>query len=142
MLPVGKAELRRRGTRIALLAFGALVPVGETVGTEFDLTVVNMRFVKPLDRALLLELARSHAGFATLEDNVVAGGAGSGVAELLSAEGLALPILHLGLPDAFQHHASREDLLSEAALDVAGVRAALLSRWPDLARSRSKTAVG
>ena len=142
MLPVGKAELRRRGTRIALLAFGALVPVAETVGTEFDLTVVNMRFVKPLDRALLLELARSHAGFATLEDNVVAGGAGSGVAELLSAEGLALPILHLGLPDAFQHHASREDLLSEAALDVAGVRGALLSRWPDLARARSKTAVG
>ncbi len=141
-LPVGKAELRRRGTRIALLAFGALVPVAETVGTEFDLTVVNMRFVKPLDRALLLELARSHAGFATLEDNVVAGGAGSGVAELLSAEGLALPILHLGLPDAFQHHASREDLLSEAALDVAGVRGALLSRWPDLARARSKTAVG
>ncbi|MFL6591966.1 MAG: 1-deoxy-D-xylulose-5-phosphate synthase [Luteimonas sp.] len=140
-LPVGKADLRRRGARIALLAFGALVPVAETVATELDLTVVNMRFVKPLDRALLLELARSHEGFATLEDNVVAGGAGSGVAELLAAEGLAVPILHLGLPDAFQHHASREDLLSEAALDVAGVRGALLARWPDLGRSRPKTAV-
>jgi len=104
--------------------------------------VVNMRFVKPLDRTLVLELARSHEGLATLEDNVVAGGAGSGVAELLAAEGLALPILHLGLPDAFQHHGSREDLLSEAGLDVAGVRASLLSRWPDLARSRSKSAVG
>ena len=141
-LPVGKAELRRRGTRIALLAFGAVVPAAEAVGGELDLTVVNMRFVKPLDRALLLELARSHDGFATLEDNVVAGGAGSGVAELFASEGIALPILHLGLPDAFQHHASREDLLSEAGLDVAGVRNALLSRWPDLSRTRSKTAVG
>ena len=131
-LPIGKAELRRAGSRIALLAFGAIVPAAETVGAELGLTVVNMRFVKPLDRALLLELAKSHDGFVTLEDNVVAGGAGSGVAELLAAEGIAMPILHLGLPDAFQHHASREDLLAEAGLDVAGIRAAVLGRWPDL----------
>ncbi|TCT26134.1 1-deoxy-D-xylulose-5-phosphate synthase [Thermomonas haemolytica] len=131
-LPIGQAQLRRRGARIALLAFGAIVPAAEQVGAELGLTVVNMRFVKPLDRALLLELANTHEGFVTLEDNVVAGGAGSGVAELLAAEGLALPILHLGLPDAFQPHASREELLAEAGLDVAGIRAALLARWPAL----------
>ena len=134
-LPIGKAELRRNGSRIALLAFGAIVPAAQQVGEALDLTVVNMRFVKPLDRALLLDLAKTHDGFATLEDNVVAGGAGSGVAELLAAEGISMPILHLGLPDAFQHHASREDLLAEAGLDAAGIRAAVLKRWPGLAGS-------
>ena len=132
-LPIGKADLRRRGSRIALLAFGALVPAAEMIGEELGLSVVNMRFVKPLDRALILELATTHDGFVTLEDNVVAGGAGSGVAELLSAEGITMPILHLGLPDEFQHHASREDLLAEAGLDGAGIRAALFKRWPQLA---------
>jgi 1-deoxy-D-xylulose-5-phosphate synthase len=132
-LPVGQAQVRRRGDRLALLAFGAIVPAAEIVGAELGLTVVNMRFIKPLDRTLLLELANTHAGFVTLEDNVVAGGAGSGVAELLAAEGIGLPIQHLGLPDAFQHHASREDLLAEAGLDAEGIRAALLARWPQLA---------
>ncbi len=143
-LPLGKAQLRRTGTRLALLAFGALVPAAEEVGEALGLTVVNMRFVKPLDRALLLELAKTHEGFVTLEDNVVMGGAGSAVAELLSEAGVPLPIVHLGLPDEFQHHASREDLLSEAGLDAEGIRKALLARWPalaapsqDLARVRS-----
>ena len=81
---------------MALLAFGAIVPAAEQVGAELDLTVVNMRFVRPLDRALLLELARDHDGFVTLEDNVVAGGAGSGVAELLAAEGIGLPVTVFG----------------------------------------------
>ena len=134
-LPIGKAQLRRQGSRIALLAFGAIVPAAEQVAAELGLTVVNMRFVKPLDRALILELSKTHAGLVTLEDNVVAGGAGSGVAELLAAEGSNLPILHLGLPDAFQHHASREDLLAEAGLDVAGIRAAVLQRWPHLTQT-------
>jgi 1-deoxy-D-xylulose-5-phosphate synthase len=142
VLPIGKAQLRRRGTGIALLAFGATVPAAEQVGAELGLTVVNMRFVKPLDRELLLQLAQSHDGFATIEDNVVAGGAGSGVAELLAAEGIAMPMLHLGLPDAFQHHASREQLLAEAGLDAAGIRAALLRRWPELARSDIRSARG
>ena len=131
-LPIGKAELRRRGAHLALLAFGALVPAAEAVAADLGLTVVNMRFIKPVDRALLLELARSHEGFVTLEDNVVMGGAGSAVLELLQAEGITLPVLQLGLPDAFQHHASREDLLAEAGLDVAGIRSALLRRWPTL----------
>ena len=139
-LPIGKAELRRRGSRIALLAFGAIVPAAQQVGEELGLTVVNMRFVKPLDRALVLELAKTHEGFVTLEDNVVAGGAGSGVAELLAAENIAMPILHLGLPDAFQHHASREDLLAEAGLDAAGIRASLLNRWPELSQNNRHAA--
>ncbi|TDK33679.1 1-deoxy-D-xylulose-5-phosphate synthase [Luteimonas terrae] len=130
VLPIGKAELRKRGARVALLAFGAIVPAAEQVAAELGLTLVNMRFVRPLDRALLLELSQTHEGFVTLEDNVVAGGAGSGVAELLNAEGVTLPMLHLGLPDAFQHHASREDLLTEAGLDAAGIREAVLRRWP------------
>ena len=140
-LPIGKAELRQRGSRVALLAFGATVPAAEQVGRELGLTVVNMRFVKPLDRALMLELARSHEGFVTIEDNVVAGGAGSGVAELLNAEAVLLPLLHLGLPDEFQHHASREQLLAEAGIDAAGIRSAVLARWPHLAVSATPISV-
>ncbi len=134
-LPIGKAELRQRGSRIAVLAFGATATAAEQVARELGLTVVNMRFVKPLDRALILELAKTHEGFVTVEDNVVAGGAGSGVAELLSAEGIALPMLHLGLPDAFQHHASREQLLAEAGIDADGIHASVLKRWPELANA-------
>jgi 1-deoxy-D-xylulose-5-phosphate synthase len=140
-LPFGKAQLRRRGAGVALLAFGATVPAAEAVGAELGLTVVNMRFVKPLDRELVLQLAQSHEGFATIEDNVVAGGAGSGVAELLAAEGIAMPVLHLGLPDAFQHHGSREQLLAEAGLDAAGIRASLLRRWPQLGEPPASTAI-
>jgi 1-deoxy-D-xylulose-5-phosphate synthase len=131
-LPIGKADMRRSGTRIALLAFGAIVPAAEKVGEALGFTVVNMRFVKPLDRALILELAKTHEGFVTMEDNVVAGGAGSGVAELLADAGVTVPILHLGLPDEFQHHASREQLLAEAGLDADGIRAAVVKRWPEL----------
>jgi 1-deoxy-D-xylulose-5-phosphate synthase len=135
-LPIGKAELRREGGPIALLAFGAMVAAAEQVGNALGLTVVNMRFVKPLDRDLVLRLAARHEGFVTIEDNVVAGGAGSGVAELLSAAGVTLPVLHLGLPDEFQHHASREQLLAEAGLDAAGIEASVLARWPGLGVSR------
>ena len=140
-LPIGKADLRVRGTRVALLAFGSTVAAAEQVGRELGLTVVNMRFVKPLDRDLLLDLAKHHQGFVTIEDNVVMGGAGSGVAELLNAEGITLPVLHLGLPDEFQHHASREDLLAEAGIDAAGIRGSVLKRWPPLAVV-PKTAAG
>ncbi|WP_329858868.1 1-deoxy-D-xylulose-5-phosphate synthase [Stenotrophomonas hibiscicola] len=132
-LPIGKGELRQQGSRIALLAFGSTVAAAEQVGRELGLSVVNMRFIKPLDRELLLAVAAQHEGLVTIEDNVVAGGAGSGVGELLNAEGVLRPILHLGLPDSYQHHASREDLLAEAGIDAAGIRAAVLKRWPQLA---------
>jgi len=134
-LPIGKAHVRSHGARIAILAFGAVVPAAETAGAELGLSVVNMRFIKPLDRDLIVQLAASHAGFVTVEDNVIAGGAGSGVGELLRAEGIDLPILHLGLPDHFQRHASREELLAEAGLDAAGIRAAISARFPDPTRT-------
>jgi deoxyxylulose-5-phosphate synthase len=132
-LPIGKGELRLQGSRIALLAFGSTVAAAEQVGRELGLSVVNMRFIKPLDRELVLAMAAQHEGLVTIEDNVVAGGAGSGVGELLNAEGVLRPILHLGLPDSYQHHASREDLLAEAGIDASGIRAAVLKRWPQLA---------
>ena len=143
MLDIGKAQLRVQGQRIALLAFGSTVTAAEQVGRELGLSVVNMRFIKPLDKALLLELARNHDAFVTIEDNVVAGGAGSGVAELLNAEATVMPVLHLGLPDSFQHHASREDLLAEASIDANGIRNAVLKRWPDVrANAAPLTAAG
>jgi len=132
-LPIGKGELRLQGSRVALLAFGSTVAAAEQVGRELGLSVVNMRFIKPLDRELVLAVAAQHEGLVTIEDNVVAGGAGSGVGELLNAEGVLRPILHLGLPDSYQHHASREDLLAEAGIDAAGIRGAVLKRWPQLA---------
>ena len=129
-LPIGKAEMRRHGRGIALLAFGCTLAPAETVGAELGATVVNMRFVKPLDQALLLELARTHDAFVTLEDNAVAGGAGSAVAELLAANALEIPILQLGLADAFLEHATREQLLAQAGLDAAGIRRAVTTRFP------------
>jgi 1-deoxy-D-xylulose-5-phosphate synthase len=139
-LPIGKAQLRRRGARLALLAFGAVLPAAEAVAAELGLSCVNMRFAKPLDRELLLELARSHEGFATIEDNAVMGGAGSAVAELLAQAGVELPILHLGLPDAWLDHASREDLLAQSGVDAPGIRRALLARWPGLTAIAARAA--
>ena len=96
------------------------------------MSVVNTRFIKPLDKAMLLELARTHDGFATVQDNVVASGAGSGVSELLNAEAVVMPMLHQGLPDSYQHNASREDLLAEAGIDATGIHAAILKHWSKL----------
>lgn len=129
-LPIGKGEIRRRGSGIAILAFGSPLADALTVGTELGATVVNMRFVKPLDEALVLELARTHTALVTVEDNAIAGGAGSAVAELLAANNLQTPLLQLGLPDAFLEHASREQLLDEAGIDATGIRKAILARWP------------
>lgn len=132
-LPIGKAEVRLSGKRIALLAFGAPLAPALQVGEAIGGTVVNMRFVKPLDEALVLELARTHVALVTLEDNAVAGGAGSAVAELLAAHAMETPLLHLGLPDTFLDHASREELLTQCGLDAAGIQASIETRWPGLA---------
>jgi 1-deoxy-D-xylulose-5-phosphate synthase len=132
-LPIGKAEMRRSGHGIALLAFGCTLAPAEAIGTGLDASVVNMRFVKPLDAALVLELARSHDALVTLEDGAIAGGAGSAVAELLAAHGIEVPLLQLGLPDAFLEHATREQMLAEAGLDADGIRRAILARFPQYA---------
>jgi 1-deoxy-D-xylulose-5-phosphate synthase len=141
-LPLGRGQWRRRGHGLALLAFGAMVPIAEAVADELGFSCANMRFVKPLDRELVLELASSHEGLVTLEDNAVMGGAGSAVAELLAAEGLSVPVLHLGLPDAYLEHASREHVLTQAGLDIAGVRAAIVKRWPGVGGSQVRSAAG
>jgi 1-deoxy-D-xylulose-5-phosphate synthase len=129
-MPIGKADLRRRGHGIAILSFGAMLAPAAEVAAELDATLVNMRFVKPLDEALILELAKDHDGFVTIEDNAIAGGAGSAVAECLAAHGVTLPILHLGLPDVYLEHGTREEVLSEAGLDLPGIRQAIRTRFP------------
>ena len=131
-LPIGKAELRRRGRHLALLSFGAMLAPATEIAAELDTTLVNMRFVKPLDEAMILELAKNHDAFVTIEDNVIAGGAGTGVAECLAAHGVTLAILHLGLPDAYLEHGTREEVLSEAGLDLPGIRKAIRARFPHL----------
>jgi 1-deoxy-D-xylulose-5-phosphate synthase len=139
-LPIGRGDVRRRGHRIAMLAFGALLGAVEAAGADLDATVVNMRFIKPLDEALLLELAGTHEALVTIEDNVIAGGAGSAVAEFLNAQGITLPLLQLGLPDAWLEHASREELMADVGLDAAGIKASVLKRWsrePQIAAGRS-----
>ncbi|MFT3792053.1 MAG: 1-deoxy-D-xylulose-5-phosphate synthase [Rudaea sp.] len=129
-LPVGKADVRRRGAGLAILAFGSPLAAALDAGAELGATVVDMRWIKPLDEALILELARTHGAIVTVEDNAVAGGAGSAVAEYLSAQNIQMPVLHLGLQDVYLEHASRERLLAEAGIDATGIRAAILERWP------------
>jgi 1-deoxy-D-xylulose-5-phosphate synthase len=132
-LPVGKGEIRRtasrRSNRIALLAFGTMLHPALAAAEEIDATVANMRFVKPLDVGLVAKLARDHDAFVTLEENVVMGGAGSAVAEALAAEGIVIPVLHLGLPDAFPDHGDPADLLAGFGLDARGIVAAVQARF-------------
>ncbi|MGH8171738.1 MAG: 1-deoxy-D-xylulose-5-phosphate synthase, partial [Rhodanobacteraceae bacterium] len=128
-LPIGKAELRRRGHGIALLAFGAMVAPCARVADALDATLVNMRFVKPLDEAMILELANTHGALVSVEDNATAGGAGSGVAEFLAAQGIAVPLLVLGLGDEFLDHGSREELLAQSGLDAASIESAIRARF-------------
>ncbi|MBS0583365.1 MAG: 1-deoxy-D-xylulose-5-phosphate synthase [Proteobacteria bacterium] len=132
-LPLGKAEVRLRGANLAILAFGSPLAAALAVGAELGATVVDMRWVKPLDEALILDLARTHGAIVTVEDNAIAGGAGSAVAEFLAAQNLQVPLLHLGLPDVYLEHASREQLLAEAGIDAAGIRGAIIKRWPQYA---------
>jgi 1-deoxy-D-xylulose-5-phosphate synthase len=114
---------------LLILAFGALVKSAEVIGERLDATVVNMRFVKPLDEELVMQLAESHTALITLEENAVAGGAGSAVLELLAGCGIPLPTLTLGIPDHFVEHGSREDCLAEAGLDLPGLEGAVRRWW-------------
>ncbi|MGH8467568.1 MAG: 1-deoxy-D-xylulose-5-phosphate synthase [Gammaproteobacteria bacterium] len=120
-LPVGKAEIERSGRRIALLAFGTMVAPALEAGEDLKATVVNMRFVKPLDKELLSQLAETHELLVTVEENVVAGGAGAGVAEVLASQGRHAPIVHYGLPDRLIQHGTREEMLADAGLTKEGL---------------------
>jgi 1-deoxy-D-xylulose-5-phosphate synthase len=135
VLPTGKAQVRREGrSGLVLLAFGTLVAAAERVGEELDATVVNMRWVKPLDEELVLRLAQRHTALVTLEENAVAGGAGAAVLECLQTAGFLRPTLALGLPDRYIDHASPAESLADAGLDFASVRQRVTHWWQSLPR--------
>lgn len=128
-LPIGKAQSRREGrSGLAIIAAGAMVPFCELIAGQLDATLINLRFIKPLDEELLVRIAATHRAIVTVEENVIAGGAGSAIAECLAAHGHTLPTLHLGIPDRFIEHGSRADCLTAAGLDIPSIEAAI-NRW-------------
>ena len=127
-LPIGKGELLRHGKKVALLAFGSMLAPAKAAGEELNATVANMRFIKPLDRELLAELAGNHSLLVSIEENSVIGGAGSEIERALAEIGLDVPLLRLGLPDRFIDHGEQGQLLSELGLDKDGIVRAVLSR--------------
>ncbi|OHC15380.1 MAG: 1-deoxy-D-xylulose-5-phosphate synthase, partial [Pseudomonadales bacterium GWC2_63_15] len=134
-LEIGKAVVRREGSKVALLVFGVQLPEALQVGEALDATVVDMRFVKPLDEALLRELAGSHELLVTIEENSIMAGAGSAVAEFLTGESILKPMLHLGLPDYYVEHAKPSEMLAECGLDAAGIEAAVRKRLAALGKA-------
>lgn len=124
-LPVGEAELRRHGHKIAILAFGSMLQPALDAAEQIDASVINMRFVKPLDSKMLQKIATSHDLLLSIEENVVAGGAGSAVNEWLQANDFATPVINLGLPDRFVEHGTTSELLAECGLDTAGILRAI-----------------
>ena len=131
-VPFGKAEVRRRGQKIALLAFGSMAAPALEAAQTLDATMVNMRFVKPLDTALLLDLAANHEAIVTVEEGALMGGAGSAVAEALNSAGLVRPLLQLGLPDQFIDHGDPAVLLALCGLDTAGIVNSVRNRFGQL----------
>jgi 1-deoxy-D-xylulose-5-phosphate synthase len=134
--PWGQGVVRRQGTRLAILAFGTLLHPALKAAEALGCTVADMRFVKPIDAALVQELAHTHEGLVTVEEGCIMGGAGSAVLECLAAAGMALPVLQLGLPDVFVEHGDPAKLLALCGLDAAGIESAVRQRfgnWPPLA---------
>jgi 1-deoxy-D-xylulose-5-phosphate synthase len=131
-LPIGKEQLLREGHGVAVLAFGAMVTPCRDVAAHLDATLVNMRFVKPMDETMICEMAARHELLVTVEENAIAGGAGSAVAEILAAHGLNPPLLHIGIPDRYFEHASREECLAAAGLDATAIEAQVMTRVREL----------
>jgi 1-deoxy-D-xylulose-5-phosphate synthase len=127
-LPLGRGEIIRRGSGVALLAFGSLVPAALAAGEELDATVINMRFVKPIDAELIVELAGNHSLLVSVEENAVIGGAGSEVGRVLTEHCLDVPLIRLGLPDRFIDHGEQGQLLAELGLDKDGILRAIRAR--------------
>jgi 1-deoxy-D-xylulose-5-phosphate synthase len=139
-LPWGRGEVRRRGERIAILAFGTMLYPALAAGERLNCTVANMRFAKPLDADLIAEMARTHECIVTVEEGCVPGGAGSAVMETLQAAGLCNPVLALGLPDVFIEHGDPAKLLSLNGLDADGMARSIAQRFgarPALVRANS-----
>ena len=120
-LEIGKAEICHTGSRIAFLTWGSMVTPALKVGKQLAATVVNMRFVKPIDEALILELAKTHVFFVTVEENVLAGGVGEAINRFLQSQKILMPVLNLGLPDYFVEQGTREECLTECGLDASGI---------------------
>jgi 1-deoxy-D-xylulose-5-phosphate synthase len=138
--PWGKGLVRKQGQRIAILAFGTLLHASLKAAESLGATVADMRFAKPLDTELVLELARTHDGLVTVEEGCIMGGAGSAVLECLAAAGLAVPVLQLGLPDVFTEHGDPAKILTMCGLDAAGIEQAILQRYgsrPSLAAANA-----
>jgi 1-deoxy-D-xylulose-5-phosphate synthase len=131
-LPFGKGEVRRQGQSVAILAFGTLLYPAMQAAERLDATVANMRWAKPLDTGLLLQLAASHEALVTLEEGAVMGGAGSAVLEALQAAGIVKPVLQLGLRDEYAPHGDPARLLSLQGLDAAGIEASVRARFGEL----------
>ncbi len=129
VLPLGKGEIRRKGRNVAILAFGSLLAPSIDAGELLDATVGNMRFIKPLDVELLLELAASHDSLVTVEEGCIMGGAGAAVAEALAAAGCFKPLLNLGLPDRFIDHGDANQLLAQCGLNAEGIAASIRQRF-------------
>jgi 1-deoxy-D-xylulose-5-phosphate synthase len=130
-LPVGKGEIRRVGAKIALLAFGSMLAPSLEAAQQLNATVANMRFVRPLDEELVLQLARDHSLLVTIEENTVQGGAGSAVAECLHHHGITVRLLHLGLPDQFLEQGDPVRMLANCGLDATGIIATLQGKIPE-----------
>jgi 1-deoxy-D-xylulose-5-phosphate synthase len=120
-LPIAKAELKHQGSRIAILAWGSMVTPALTVGKQLAATVINMRFVKPIDETIILELAKTHDIFVTVEENVIAGGVGEAVNSFLHAQKILMPVLNIGLPDCFIEQGTRDEVLAMAGLDAQAI---------------------
>jgi 1-deoxy-D-xylulose-5-phosphate synthase len=128
-IEIGKGEIKRKGQKIAILAFGSMVAPSMTAGDALDATVANMRFVKPLDVELVKQLAAEHDYFVTVEEGAIMGGAGAAVAEAMAAEGIVKPLLMIGLPDKFIDHGDPAKLLAGVGLDGAGITASIKKRF-------------
>jgi 1-deoxy-D-xylulose-5-phosphate synthase len=131
-VPIGKGVVRRRGATVAILVFGTLLPAVQKAAEALDATVADMRFVKPLDEALVRELAAGHEALVTVEEGAIMGGAGSAVCEALNAAGISIPVLQLGLPDRFIDHGDQQALLSGLGLDAPGIEASVRARFGGL----------
>ena len=127
-IPIGKGNTLRDGANVAILNFGTLLHSVFDLSEELDTTLIDMRFVKPLDEALLIDTASKHKLIVTIEENSIAGGAGSAVSEFLNSEGMTIPILQLGLPDIFIDHADPKDQLVSVGLDPKGIKASISNR--------------
>jgi 1-deoxy-D-xylulose-5-phosphate synthase len=139
-LAVGRGEIRREGKRVAILAFGSMVKPALEAAADLNATVANMRFVKPLDRELVFRLATSHDLLVTVEESVVSGGAGAAVIEALAADGFAVPVLALGLPDQFVEHGDPQQLLADCGLDAAGIARSVRERLAQTGQRPGKVA--